>query len=275
MQLRVAALLPFLLLAGCAGGPPKQGPETLPDPMGPAPNAKAVSTANDPKDPFEGTNRAMWAVNYDVLEPYVARPVVHAYANHVPESVKTGIENLVENFNEPSSMVNHLISGDLAGAGTNLGRFTLNTTVGLLGIFDVAKHVGLERNKLELSTVLGRMSIGDGAYLMVPVYGPTTTRQLVGDTVDTLYFPYALLTLPLRAVHWALNGVGNRSKLIDQEPIIDNALDPYSLTKGFYLQYNQTKVEGKQSSFGEGAQGKSPSQNDDEHLDDYMDEIDQ
>ncbi|MFQ2192422.1 MlaA family lipoprotein [Aeromonas jandaei] len=269
MYLRAGALLSALLLAGCAGGPPKPGPESLD--LNPGMNHPgATSTAADPRDPFQGPNRAMWAVNYDVLEPYVARPVVHGYARYVPQGMKDGIENLVENFNEPSSMVNHLITGDLKGAGVNLGRFTLNTTVGLLGIFDVAKHAGLERDKLEMDTVLGKADIGEGAYLMVPVYGPTTTRKLVGDTVDTIYFPYALLTLPLRVVHWALDGLGSRSKLIDQERIIDNSLDPYALTKDFYLQYNQSKVTGKKAELKETKQEQS----DDANLDKYMDEID-
>ncbi|MDL5384934.1 MlaA family lipoprotein [Aeromonas hydrophila] len=270
MYVRVGALMVALLLGGCAGGPPKQGPESLDLKETPS-RPGATSTASDGRDPFQGANRAMWAVNYDVLEPYVARPVVHGYARYIPQGMKDGIENLVENFNEPSSMVNHLITGDLKGAGTNLGRFTLNTTVGLLGIFDVAKHAGLARNKLELNTVLGRADIGDGAYLMVPVYGPTTTRKLVGDTIDTIYFPYALLTLPLRITHWALDGLGTRSKLIDQERIIDNALDPYALTKDFYLQYNQNKVTGRQTELKQEPQEKQ----DDSNLDDYLDEIDQ
>lgn len=270
MYLRSGAILAALLLAGCAGGPPKPGPASLDLHPGINPPG-ATSTAADPRDPFQGANRAMWAVNYDVLEPYVARPVVHTYARYVPTGVKDGLENLVENFNEPSSMVNHLITGDLKGAGTNLGRFTLNTTVGLLGIFDVAKHAGLARNKLELNTVLGRADIGDGAYLMVPVYGPTTTRKLVGDTVDTLYFPYALLTFPLRVVHWVLDGLGTRAKLIDQERIIDNSLDPYALTKDFYLQYNQNKVTGKQTEL----KASQQKQADDANLDEYMDELDQ
>ncbi|MGL5326642.1 MAG: MlaA family lipoprotein [Aeromonas sp.] len=270
MYLRSGAILAALLLAGCAGGPPKPGPESLDLNPG-LNNPGATSTASDPRDPFQGANRVMWAVNYDVLEPYLARPVVHGYARYVPQGMKEGIENLVENFNEPSSMVNHLLTGDVKGAGTNLGRFTLNTTVGLLGIFDVAKHAGLERNKLELDTVLGRADIGDGAYLMVPVYGPTTTRKLVGDTVDTLYFPYALLTFPLKVVRWTLDGLGTRSKLIDQERIIDNALDPYALTKDFYLQYNQNKVTGKQTEL----KASQQEQADDANLDEYMDELDQ
>ncbi|USV58724.1 MlaA family lipoprotein [Aeromonas encheleia] len=269
MYLRSGALAVALLLGGCAGGPPKPGPESLD--LEETPNRpEATSTASDPRDPFQGANRAMWAVNYDVLEPYVARPVVHGYARYVPQGMKDGIDNLVENFDEPSSMVNHLITGDLKGAGTNLGRFTLNTTIGLLGIFDVAKHAGLERNMLEMDTVLGRADIGDGAYIMMPVYGPTTTREFVGDTIDTLYFPYALLTFPLRVVHWALDGLGTRAKLIDQERIIDNALDPYALTKDFYLQYNDGKVTGRQPEL-----KQQKKQEDDSNLDEYLDEIDQ
>ena len=151
MYLRSGALAVALLLGGCAGGPPKPGPESLDLNETPS-RPGASSTASDPRDPFQGANRAMWAINYDVLEPYVARPVVHGYARYVPQGMKDGIDNLVENFDEPSSMVNHLLVGDLKGAGTNLGRFTLNTTIGLLGIFDVAKHAGLERNMLEMDT---------------------------------------------------------------------------------------------------------------------------
>ena len=268
MYLRSGTLAVALLLGGCAGGPPKPGPETL-ELTPPPDRPRATSTASDHRDPFQGVNRAMWAVNYDALEPYVARPAVHGYAHYVPQEMKDGIENLVDNFDEPSSMVNHLLTGDLKGAGTNLGRFTLNTTFGLLGIFDVAKHTGLERNMLEMDTVLGKADIGYGAYIMVPVYGPTTTRELVGDTIDTIYFPYALLTFPLRVVHWALDGLGTRAKLIDQERIIDNALDPYALTKDFYLQYNEGKVTGRQPEL-----KQQKTQEDDGNLDEYLDEID-
>ncbi len=80
-----------------------------------------------------------------------------------------------------------------------------------------------------------------------------------------------MLTLPLRITHWALDGLGTRSKLIDQERIIDNALDPYALTKDFYLQYNQNKVTGRQTELKQEPQEKQ----DDSNLDDYLDEIDQ
>ncbi|MNT69086.1 putative phospholipid-binding lipoprotein MlaA precursor [compost metagenome] len=92
----------------------------------------------------------------------------------------------------------------------------------------------------------------------------------MGDTIDTIYFPYALLTFPLRVVHWALDGLGTRAKLIDQERIIDNALDPYALTKDFYLQYNDGKVSGRQPDL-----KQQKGQQDDSNLDEYLDEIDQ
>ena len=98
----------------------------------------------------------MWRVPWYTAMPAMSR------------KVRDSIENLVDNFDEPSSMVNHLLVGGFEGAGTNLGRFTLNTTVGLLGLFDVARHAGLERNMLEMDTVLGKADIGDGAYIMVP-----------------------------------------------------------------------------------------------------------
>ncbi|MGL5947526.1 MAG: MlaA family lipoprotein, partial [Aeromonas sp.] len=228
-------------LGGCAGGPPKAGPANLE--LNPTASAiGASSVASDPRDPFQGANRSMWYVNYNVLERYVARPVVHAYADYVPLSVQESVDNLVENLNEPSSMVNHLLVGDVQGSGSNLGRFAMNSSVGVLGLFDVAKYTGLERKKLEFDTVLGKADIGDGAYLMLPAYGPTTTRKLVGDTVDGLYFPFSLFTLPIKVAHWTLDGLGTRAKLVKQERIVDNALDPYALTKDMFLQHTQAKV---------------------------------
>ena len=267
MYFRTGVIVTFFLLTGCAGGPPKPGPARLDFNRG-IDTRQTAAIAADPRDPFEGANRAMWVINYDLLEPHVARPIVHSYARYVPKAVQEGIRNFVDNFDEPSSMVNHAISGDIKGAGNNLGRFAMNTTVGLLGIFDVAQYVGLKPNKLAMNTVLGNAEIGDGAYVMAPVYGPTTTRKLVGDTIDTLYFPYALLTLPLKIVYWGLDGLGSRAKLIEQERIIDNAMDPYGLTKDIFLQHNQGKVDARRG-------GRAVDESSVDHgLDDYLDEID-
>ena len=221
----------------------------------------ATSIADDARDPFEPVNRAAWVINYDVVDPYLVRPVAHAYAGYVATPVREGVQNVVLNLEEPASFVNHLITGDMVGAGTNLVRFGLNSTVGVLGFFDVADKMTLAPKPKDFSQVLGQMGIGNGPFMMVPLYGPTTLRELSGDMVDGLYFPYDVMTFAMRAGKWALNGLYERSELIDREPIIDNALDPYGLTKDLYLQYQDAKI------------GKEAVELDD-GLSDFMDEID-
>ena len=275
-----------LLLAGCAAQTPDQtagqesisaqAPErtstTAQEPAKPVAQGDTFngnkpldgtrSTASDPRDPFEPVNRAAWFINYDVLDPYAVRPVAHAYADYVAEPIREGVQNVVLNLEEPASFVNHVITGDAVGAGTNLVRFGVNSTLGLLGFFDVAEKMTLTSKPKDFSQVLGQMGVGNGPFLMVPAYGPTTLRQLSGDVVDGLYFPYDAMTFAMRAGKWALNGLYERSELIDREPIIDNALDPYGLTKDFYLQYQDAKI------------GKEAATETDEDLSDFMDEID-
>lgn len=222
----------------------------------------AKSTADDIRDPFEPVNRGAWVINYDVFDPFVARPVSHAYADYVSEPVRDGFQNVVLNLEEPASFVNHLITGDFVGAGTNLVRFGVNSTVGVLGFFDVAEKMTLSRRAKDFSQVLGQMGVGDGPYLMVPLYGPATLRELSGDVVDGLYFPYDAMSFAMRAGKSAMNGLYQRTELIERESIVDNSLDPYGLTKDLYLQYQDAKI------------GKESADESDEGLADFMDEID-
>ncbi|MCC4263145.1 VacJ family lipoprotein [Oceanimonas baumannii] len=258
------ALIPAagLLLTGCAAHHGVEL-ERVNDPFSPAvPADYAKSTADDPRDPFEPVNRVGWAINYDVAEPYLVRPAAHAYADYVPRSVRDGIQNVVLNLEEPASFVNHLVTGDLPGAGTNLVRFGVNSTVGILGYFDVASKMSFDPQAKDFGQVLGQIGVGDGPFLMIPFYGPATLRQLSGDIVDTLYFPYDLMSFAMRTGKWALDGLYQRSELIDREAIIDNSLDPYGLTKDFYLQYQDARV---------GKETDAPAE---ENLDAFMDEID-
>lgn len=262
MWYRALILMAGTVLTGCAAHQGVQQ-ERVNDPFSPAvPADYAKSTADDPRDPFEPVNRASWVINYDIAEPYIVRPAAHAYADYVPRSVRTGIQNVVLNLEEPASFVNHLVTGDLSGAGTNLVRFGVNSTVGVLGYFDVAQKLSFEPKAKDFSQVLGQMGVGNGPYMMIPLYGPATLRQLTGDVVDTLYFPYDVMSLAMRTGKWALDGLYQRSELIEREAIIDNSLDPYGLTKDFYLQFQDAKV------------GKQREMPDDENLDAFMDEID-
>ncbi len=220
---------------------------------------------NDPRDPFEGFNRAMWDFNYLYLDRYLYRPVAHTYNDYLPQHVKTGVNNFVYNFEEPSSLVNNALQGKWGWAANAGGRFTINTTIGLLGIIDVADMMGLPRKQDDFNEVLGYYGVPNGPYFMAPFLGPYVTREIVFDWVDGLYFPMSELTFWQSAIKWGLKSLHKRSETIDQERLVDNSLDPYTFVKEAYLQHVDYKVY----------DGDVPvTQDDDELLDEYMLELD-
>ncbi len=221
-------------------------------------------------DSFPTFNRAMWWVNYDILDKNVFRPVVHSYVEWVPAPFRTGVSNFVANLDEPNNTVNNLLLGEFGHSGASLARFSLNSTVGLLGLFDIATDMGIERHEMSMSTVLGRAKMTQGPYFMIPVAGPMTLRGGIGQVVDNLYWPYSYMTTPVTIAKFALSGLDARSKVIDQEAIIDNALDPYITTRDFYLQYQEAKVQGKKAA----AMGSKSDAESDAEVEKYLDEID-
>jgi phospholipid-binding lipoprotein MlaA len=225
---------------------------------------KVVVQYQDERDPFEGFNRAMWDVNYLYLDKYFFRPVAHSYNDYVPLPVKSGINNVITNLDEPSSLVNNTLQGKWGWAANAGGRFTVNSTLGLLGIFDVAQMMGMERKQDDFNEVLGYYGVPNGPYFMMPFFGPYVTRELASDWVDGLYFPLSEFTMWQSAVKWGLKSIDSRAKAIDQERLLDNALDPYAFVKDAYFQHMDYKVY----------DGNVPAtQDDDELLDEFMDEL--
>lgn len=231
----------------------------------PKDGASAVKiTYEDPRDPFEGFNRAMWDFNYLFLDRYLYRPVAHGYNDYIPLPAKTGINNFVQNLEEPSSVVNNLLQGKWGWAANAGGRFTVNTTIGLLGVIDVADMMGMPRKQDEFNEVLGYYGVPNGPYFMAPFAGPYVVRELASDWVDGLYFPLSELTVWQSVVKWGLKSLHARASAIDQERLVDNALDPYAFVKDAYLQHMDYKVY----------DGNVPQkQEDDELLDQYMQEL--
>lgn len=243
--------------------------------VGGAAASSPTSVASGPGgavDPYEPVNRLSWDLNYSYLDRYALRPVVHGYVAWVPQPVRNGVGNFTENFNEANYFVNNLLVGRVTDSGTSVLRFAVNSTFGLLGFVDVAGDMGLERRAMSMSTVLGKATVNQGPYFMIPVYGPTTMREAIGDTVDGLYFPYASMGWGFRIGLWAVSGLDSRSRVVDQEAVLDNALDPYVTAKDFYLQYEEAKVQdGRPPAAHASGSEADPS---DEELDQYMDEID-
>ncbi len=219
----------------------------------------------DPRDPIEGFNRAMWDFNFLFMDRYFYRPVAHGYNDYVPRPVKTGINNFVLNLDEPSALVNNTLQGKWGWAANAGGRFTINSTMGLLGVIDVANMMGLPRKHDEFNEVLGYYGVPNGPYFMAPFLGPYVTREITTDWVDGLYFPLSEITLWQSLLKWGLENLHKRAVAIDQERLVDNALDPYTFVKEAYFQHMDYKVY----------DGDVPVDLDeDELLDEFMQELD-
>ncbi len=203
---------------------------------------QATYYESHPNDPFEGFNRAMWSVNYEFFDPYILRPTALAYVNYTPRPLRRGIANVLSNLDEPASMVNNLLMGNGEAALNNFGRFWLNSTFGLLGLFDVAGDAGLVAEDRVFSDTLGHYGVGNGPYFMIPAYGPATTREAT-DLVDNMYVPLSYLNIWAGLGKWALEGLESRAGLVAQEPLLEASPDPYAFTRDVYLQRRDYKAQ--------------------------------
>ncbi len=207
-----------------------------------APNTQSDSD-NQVSDPLEGFNRAMWSINYDYLDPYLLRPVSLAYAEYTPSPVRIGIANALSNLDEPSSVVNNLLMGNGHKAVDHFNRFWINSTIGLLGLIDIASEAGITKHgEKTFNDVLGHHGMGKGLYVMIPGYGPFVIRE-VTDTVDGLYVPLAYLNIWASMGKWALEGLETRAALVGQEAILENSPDAYAFTRAAYLQRRDFTAE--------------------------------
>lgn len=224
----VFLVLGSLLLGGCASNQ--------------ASNQQAQQY-QDPKDPLEPFNRTMWDFNYDVLDEYILRPVTVAYVDYMPQVARTGLWNMAENLEEPANSVNNLLQGKVGDTFISIGRFVLNSTVGILGLIDVASEIGLESKDEDFGEVLGVWGAGTGPYLMIPARGPTDVRSSVGDIVDTAYFPIDGLNFYLGFLRVGIKALENRASVIQQEQQLENSADPYAFVKNAYFQNLEFKVK--------------------------------
>ena len=210
---------------------------------------------NDPsnvKDCFEGLNRATFAFNQS-LDGILFEPVAKAY-RVLPSPVRTGFSNSLSNLSNLVTIPNNLLQGDLKSAGANTGRFVVNTTLGILGLFDVAENIGLTKNEKEdYGQSFGAAGVGPGCYLVLPVLGPSTVRDTAGSVVnllggdpwynvsvknDTRYFNESDYYVSRGAA-----GIDFRAKNIEAfDNLEENAIDFYASVKSLYLQDRKQKI---------------------------------
>lgn len=194
-------------------------------------------------DPLEGFNRAMWKVNYNYLDPYLLRPVAKGWRDYVPDPMKTGVTNFTSNLDEPMSFVNRLLEGNFKQAMVHFDRFWINSVFGLAGFIDIASASELLRKPADrqFGDVLGHYGIGTGSYIVLPGYGAATPRQDLGHIADMTY-PMLSLLGPWGLLKWSIEGIDKRSKVLDQDGLLQQAQDPYVTFREAYFQNLQFKV---------------------------------
>lgn len=201
-----------------------------------------ASTGN-PRDPLEPINRAVYHFN-EGLDKTVVSPAAELYRDVLPQFVRTGVSNFFANINDVLVALNNLLQGKLPDAVSDAGRVAVNTTVGLLGVLDIATEIGLEKHDEDFGQTLGRWGVGDGPYLVLPLFGPSNLRDALARIVDykTDLVTYVDPSSDRNAL-WGLRIVNRRSELLGTSKILETAaLDPYEFLRDAYLQRRRNLV---------------------------------
>ena len=207
------------------------------------------------KDCFESLNRATFSLNQG-LDKHIFKPVAKSYRS-LPSPLRNGTSNALVNLSSLITIPNNILQGEFKTAGINAGRFAVNTTVGILGIFDVAEKMGFsEYEKEDYGQTLGKWGVGPGCYVVLPVLGPSTIRDTAGSFMNILggdpYYNASThgnneyLTDKVYMTTKVISGVDFRSKNLESiDNLEKNSMDFYASIKSLYLQDRQRKIANK------------------------------
>jgi phospholipid-binding lipoprotein MlaA len=247
------------ILAGVAQSFPRLGSQAgptqvsvpftapVPEPIGRPPPSFAVaqgpSLPEPVIDPLEPINRAIFDFN-DVVDTLIFRPVAAVYGFIAPELVKRSVRNFFANLNAPVILANDLLQLTFEDAGVTTARFAINTTIGMLGFFEVASDFGLPPHHADFGQTLHSYGIGQGLFVMVPLAGPSTARDALGSLVDTLFQPANyILETPQDFGLALVEGISRREGLIVAlDDFRENSIDLYAALRGAYYQDRATEL---------------------------------
>lgn len=197
----------------------------------------------DPRDPFESYNRAMYRFNEGV-DRAVLKPLARGYVAITPAPVDRGVTNFFNNLEDVGSAVNNLLQLKFNRAMSDVGRVLVNSTVGVLGFVDVASNMNLPKYGEDFGQTLGAWGLGAGPYIVLPLLGPSSGRDLVGRVGDWFTDPVSYVEDD--AVRWgltALDIIDTRADLLNTSQLVDQAaLDPYVFVRDAYLQKRRSDV---------------------------------
>ena len=196
-----------------------------------------ASTTASKADPLEGLNRATYRFN-DAVDEAVFKPVAKGYQAVTPTFFRAGVTNLFTNIGDVATALNNLLQGKAGDAASDTGRFLINSTLGVLGLFDVATPMGLEKHNEDFGQTLGVWGVNSGPFLMLPLMGPSTLRDAAGRPVDA-YAGYSRYVdhIPSRNSAFGLEIIDLRANLLGASSTLDAAaLDKYQFVRDAYLQ---------------------------------------
>lgn len=231
----IAALLAFCALAPTAYA---------------AENAASKTDVVSIEDPFETYNRYIFSFNQGADE-YFLRPVASGYRYITPEPLRERLGHFSDNMNEPLSMVNSFFQGDFERGMKTFWRFIINSTFGIGGLNDVATSAGIPAQEEDFGQTLAVWGFGQGQYFVLPIFGPTSTRDGVGRIGDWLTDPVSWALINEGFVQFGIGvgqGIIERERFLDQiDDINDSSLDPYVTYRSIYLQRRDAQIHNRNS----------------------------
>tara|TARA_B100000035_G_scaffold291653_1_gene279670 strand:- start:680 stop:1423 length:744 start_codon:yes stop_codon:yes gene_type:complete len=212
-----------------------------------------VPAANSAEECFEKTSRAIFKFNM-ALDDIVLEPLAKGY-NKLPSPIRTGTSNFTSNIGTLLSIPNNILQGNIKQLGHSVGSFAVNSTVGILGIFNPAEKMGLKPHEEDVGQTLGSYGIGTGCYFVLPILGPTTARDSLGLVADTFIDPFAHVTLREKKLlgasgntldYYSIKATDAVNFRADNdanfESLEKNSIDLYSSFKSIYLQDRENKI---------------------------------
>jgi phospholipid-binding lipoprotein MlaA len=225
---------------------PAPGPAADPQAAAPGPVAAAPDEATLMPDPWSHVNRGFYAIS-TAIDHAVLAPVIHVYIRVMPRPIQTGFSNAIGNLAEPRTVANDILQGHFKHAGTAAERFAINSTVGLAGLIDVASKTGIEKHESDFGETLGRYGVRSGPYIFVPVVGPSSLRDGIGQLVDIFADPIALgvggLNTTFGQVRAGVTATQERADANDQlKSLNSDFTDPYAAIRSAYSQQRAAEI---------------------------------
>ena len=231
LYLKILVLASFVLITNCSVNE----------------NYSVIDKTPEAEDPWENLNRGTFAFNQK-FDKYLLSPVAKGYRFIFPSEIRTGVRNFLSNLSEPWTSINSILQGDFTNTGNAIARFLINSTAGILGIFDVATEIGFEKQKEDFGQTLAVHGVGPGPYLMLPFLGPSTLRDALGKITSLYADPVTLALERNDKDQWiwigmAVKGVDFREQNLEK---IDNlnatSVDFYATLRSLYLERRSSMI---------------------------------